>query len=243
MPEGPSIVILKEKVNYLKHRIVAEASGYADLDMGVIAHRKIMDFKSWGKHFLICFSDFVVRIHFGLFGSYQLHEPKKVNPKIALHFNDDDLYFYVCSVNRLDQPLDEIYDWEADVMGDHWKPAKALKKLHALGDKQIADVLLDQNIFSGVGNIIKNEVLYRCKVHPESLVGKIPEVKLKTIVKECRNYSFDFLKWKRNNELARHFEVYEQKKNKTSGEQVQRKATGKLKRGSYFIESVQKLYN
>lgn len=77
MPEGPSIVILKEKVNYLKQKIVAEASGYADLEMGAFEHRKIIDFKSWGKHFLICFSDFTIRIHFGLFGSYQLHEPKK----------------------------------------------------------------------------------------------------------------------------------------------------------------------
>jgi endonuclease-8 len=242
MPEGPSIAILKEKVNYLKHKIVAEASGYADLDMAAFEHRKIIDFKSWGKHFLVCFSDFTIRIHFGLFGSYQLHEPKKVNPKIAFHFNDDDLYFYVCTVKRLDQPLDELYDWETDVMGDNWKPAKALKRLRELGDKQIADVLLDQNIFSGVGNIIKNEVLYRCRMHPESLVGKIPEVKLKAIVKESRAYSFDFLKWRKNNELSRHFEVYEQKKNKGSGEHVQRKETGKSKRSSYFIESVQKLY-
>lgn len=243
MPEGPSIVILKEKVNYLKHKIVAEASGYADLDMEEVAHQKIIDFKSWGKHFLICFPDFSLRIHFGLFGTYQLHEPKKVNPKIALHFNGDDLYFYVCTVKRLDQKLDEIYDWEVDVMGDHWKPGKALTRLKAFENKQIADVLLDQDIFSGVGNIIKNEVLYRCRVHPESVVGKIPESKLKAIVKECRIYSFDFLKWRRNNELAQHFEVYEQKKNKGSGRTVLRKDTGKLKRSSYFIESVQKLYN
>lgn len=240
MPEGPSIVILKEKVNHLKHKIVAEASGYADLDMDAIAHKKISDFKSWGKHFLICFSDFTIRIHFGLFGGYQLHEPKKVNPKIALHFNDDAIYFYVCSVKLLDKPLDDIYDWEVDVMSDKWKPAKALKKLQDLGSKEIGDVLLDQNIFSGVGNIIKNEVLYRCKVHPESLIKKIPASKLSAIVQECREYSFDFLKWKKNNELSRHFEVYQQ--NKKAAKQVTRKDTGATRRSSYFVESVQKLY-
>jgi len=243
MPEGPSLVILKEKTAYLINKTVAEASGYAELDMDALSHKKIIDLKTWGKHFLICFSNFTIRIHFGLFGSYQLHEPKKkINPKLALHFHDDNLFFYVCTIKRLDQPLDELYDWEADVMGDRWKPAKALKKMKLLGDQMIGDVLLDQKIFAGVGNIIKNEVLFRCKVHPESLVKNIPEARLKSIVRECREYSFDFLRWKRNNELSRHFEVYEQKKNEASGKDVRRKETGKTRRSSYFIEKVQKLY-
>jgi endonuclease-8 len=61
----------------------------------------------------------------------------------------------------------------------------------------ICDVLLEQDIFAGVGNIIKNEVLYRVRVHPESLVGNIPPAKITSIIKEARQYSFDFLEWKR----------------------------------------------
>lgn len=242
MPEGPSIVILKEKIEYLKHKVVSEASGYADLNMEELSQRKIMDFKSWGKHFLICFSDFTIKIHFGLFGSYQFHEPRKVNPKIALHFNDDSVYFYVCTVKRLDQPLDEVYDWSADVMGDSFSVAKTLKKLQKVPDRMICDVLLDQNIFSGVGNIIKNEVLYRCGVQPESLVGKIPSAKLKAIVEESRTYSFDFLKWRKKNQLSRHYDVYRQEKARTTGKGVTRKDTGKTKRSSFFVEKEQKLY-
>jgi len=52
---------------------------------------------------------------------------------------------------------------------------------------------LDQNIFAGVGNIIKNEVLFRICVHPGSKVGKLPAKQLNALVKEARNYSFDFL--------------------------------------------------
>jgi endonuclease-8 len=243
MPEGPSIVILKEKISYLRNKVVLEADGYGKLDMEALSHKKILNFKSWGKHFFICFSEFTIRIHFGLFGSYQFHEPKKVNPKLALHFNDDAIYFYVCTVERIDQPLEELYDFEADVMSDQWKPAKALKKLEGKGDKMICDVLLDQKIFSGVGNIIKNEVLYRSRVHPESLVRNIPITKLKLIVKECRAYSFDFLKWKENDELAKHFEVYAQKNLRhLPAKTVIRKETGSTKRSSYFVETAQKLY-
>lgn len=243
MPEGPSIVILKEKIAYLKNKVVLEASGYGKLDMEALSHQKILSFKSWGKHFFICFSDFTIRIHFGLFGSYQFHEPKKVNPKLALHFNDDAVFFYVCTVEMIYQPLKDLYDFEADVMSEQWKPIKALRKLETKGDKMICDILLDQKIFSGVGNIIKNEVLYRAKVHPESVIKKIPTAKLKLIIKECRLYSFDFLKWKQNNELAKHFEVYEQKKLKQAPATiVLRKDTGTTKRSSYFVEKKQKLY-
>ncbi|MER3465444.1 MAG: endonuclease, partial [Chitinophagaceae bacterium] len=38
----------------------------------------------------------------------------------------------------------------------------------------VNDALLDQEIFSGVGNIIKNEVLYRIEVHPLSTIGALP---------------------------------------------------------------------
>ena len=61
----------------------------------------------------------------------------------------------------------------------------------------ICDALLDQQIFSGVGNIIKNEVLYRVKLHPENIIKDIPALKLSAVIKEARNYSFHFLKWKK----------------------------------------------
>lgn len=242
MPEGPSIIILKEKISYLKNKVVSEASGYAEIDKEALSHKKIIDFKSWGKHFFICFNDFTIRIHFGLFGSYQFHEPKKVNPKLALHFNDDHVYFYVCTVERLDAPLDELYDFTADIMSDQWDAAKALKKIKDLPDSQIADLLLDQKIFSGAGNIIKNEVLYRAGVHPESLASKIPAAKLKLIIEETRNYSFDFLKWKKADQLTKNFEVYSRKESRYSGKAVTKKDTGKSKRSSYFSDTEQKLY-
>ena len=64
-------------------------------------------------------------------------------------------------------------------------------------EEMACDVLLDQDISAGVSNIIKNEVLYRIKVHPASLVGNMSLVRQKKMIKEARNYSFDFLEWKK----------------------------------------------
>ena len=63
-------------------------------------------------------------------------------------------------------------------MADAWNPRAARRKLAAQPDTLAADALLDQHVFSGVGNIIKNEVLHRIRVHPESTVGALPSRKL-----------------------------------------------------------------
>ena len=78
-------------------------------------------------------------------------------------------------------------------------------------DTMVCDALLDQNVLSGVGNIIKNEVLYRIFLHPETLVGDIPPRKLTQLINESRNYSFDFLKWKKAYVLKKHWLAHTKK--------------------------------
>jgi endonuclease-8 len=56
----------------------------------------------------------------------------------------------------------------------------------------ICDILLNQSVFAGVGNIIKNEALFNGKVHPLSIAGKIPKTKLETIARAAREFSMLF---------------------------------------------------
>jgi formamidopyrimidine-DNA glycosylase len=48
---------------------------------------------------------------------------------------------------------------------------------------KIKIVLLDQTIIAGIGNIYSDESLWRAGIHPESIVNKIPEEKLKELYK------------------------------------------------------------
>lgn len=200
MPEGPSIVILRELIEnlHLEGAEIIEVSGNTKLDKDRVLHQKVISFKSWGKHFLICFSDFALRIHFMLFGTYRINEEKASTPRISLVFKNDVLNFYTCSLQFVEGDINQVYDWEADVLSDDWNPSKALKKVKEKEDVLVCDILLDQNTFAGVGNIIKNEVLYRIGVHPLCTVGSLSTPKLKELIKEARNYSFDFLHWKKS---------------------------------------------
>ncbi len=241
MPEGPSIIIAKERFRELEGKVILHATGSAKIDLSRLENKRIISFKSWGKHLLICFSDFTVRIHFLMFGTYLVNEQKSTPLKLGLSFKNDELNLYTCNVKILEGNLNLHYDWSADIMNDKWNNAKAKVKLKQIPEMQIADALMDQNIFSGVGNIIKNEVLYRVKIHPESLVGAIPSKKLNELLKQTVAYSFDFLKWKDENTLKKHWLIY-QKKQCECGGTVIKKQTGKMRRSSFICEKCQVKY-
>lgn len=137
MPEGPSIVILKEEVQPFIGKKIIKVEGNSKLDIQRLAGQKIVDFKSWGKHFLICFKNFTVRIHFMLFGSYRINEQKDAAPRLRLIFEKGEINFYACSVKFIEENLDEVYDWKADVMNDSWDPKAARQKFLATWEKLI----------------------------------------------------------------------------------------------------------
>src|SRR5690606_5454924 len=141
-------------------------------------------------------------------GTYRINESRTLPLRLGLTFDNGELNLYTSSLKYLEGNLDDIYDWKADVLSDHWNPKEAIKKLVRQPDTLVTDALLDQQIFAGVGNIIKNEVLYRTRVHPKSILRHLPLDKLLEQVEEARNYSFDFLKWKKAFVLRKHWLVY-----------------------------------
>jgi endonuclease-8 len=242
MPEGPSIVILKELVQPFKGKTIVSVEGNSKLDIGRMTGKKIVDFKSWGKHFLICFKDFSIRIHFMLFGSYRINEQKETKPRVSLYFETGHLNFYACSLQFIEEDPNKVYDWTADVMNDRWDRVKALKKLKEQPATMVCDALLDQNIFAGVGNIIKNEVLFRILVHPESNIGGLTKQKLNELVDQARLYSFDFLEWKKKYVLKKHWLAHTKKTCTRCNLPFIKKYAGTTKRRSFFCNNCQKFY-
>jgi len=241
MPEGPTIVILKEEVQKFEGKEVIAVTGNTKIDLDRLLHQKAT-FRTWGKHFLICFDGFTVRIHFLLFGSYLIDETKSAQIRLGLTFPNGQLNMYACGVKILEGDINELYDWREDVMNEAWSPKKAKAELKLLPNKMACDALLEQDVFSGVGNIIKNEVLYRIRVHPKSEIGKIPAKKINEMIEEAQNYSFDFLRWKKQNELKKHWLAHTKKTCKRCDLPMIKEYTGIKKRRSYFCENCQILY-
>lgn len=244
MPEGPSILILKEATQKFIGQEIISATGNAKIDKDELPGLTFEEYKIYGKQSYLVFGEAVIRVHLLLFGSYSMDEQTKPDRQLRLHlkFANGDLFFYSCSVRLLERDVLKEIDWNADVLSDEWKPLKARKKLKLQPERMVCDVLLDQNIFSGVGNIIKNEVLYRIRVHPESLVGKLPPKKLSALIFEARNYSFDFLRWKKEYVLKKNWLVHTNKTCPKCGQPLSKNQLGISNRRSFYCEKDQKLY-
>jgi len=245
MPEGPSIFILKEAITPLcKKKKIKRAFGNAKIDMAQLIGKEVTDVRCWGKQLLIYTEDAIIRIHLLMFGSYSIDDNNKParSLRLALEFSKHTIYFYTCSVRLLSKDADQLYDWQADVLNNKWDPLNARKKLKANPNEMVCDVLLDQQIFSGVGNIIKNEVLYRIKLHPENLIKNIPSLKLSSLIKEARNYSFDFLKWKKEFTLKKHWLAHTKKICLRCNLPIIKKYCGKTKRRTFFCTGCQVQY-
>jgi endonuclease VIII len=245
MPEGPSMVIIKETITpFFKGKKIISARGNAKIDMAQLGNKKIRDIRTWGKQLFFMLPNCQVGIHFLLFGSYSMDEQTRPDRSLRLALKTDkhSLYFYTCSVRILPEDVDDMYDWEADVLSDRWNPVRARKKLKDIPGTMVCDALLDQQIFSGVGNIIKNEVLYRLRLHPETKIKNIPPRKLTDLVKEARNYSYDFLRWKKELTLKKHWQAYSKKTCNRCNLPLARKNTGKTERSSFYCNKCQIKY-
>lgn len=244
MPEGPSIFILKEETIFLEGQKVLSSGGYSKIDHKRLNGKKITGIKSWGKHYLICFDGFYLRIHLMMFGSYRINERKEGSePALRLVFKRPELNFYTCSVKMNEGRPDEVYDWTSDLMSPEWNARRALKKLRQLkAGTGVCDVLLDQEIFSGSGNIIKNEVLHRIRVHPYSTVDALPAAKLRAMAKEAPDYSRDFYTWKKQFVLRKHWMIYKKPVCGRCGHPSEKEHLGKGKRLTFFCSNCQVLY-
>lgn len=97
MPEGPSIVILKEQAAVFGGKKVLRVAGNSKQPISRALNQTVRSIRSWGKHFLIEFSGYSIRIHMLLFGSYRINDDKSAQPRLS-HASAWDSAAATCSI-------------------------------------------------------------------------------------------------------------------------------------------------
>ncbi len=93
MPEGPSIVILREAAARFRGQTVRQVTGNSSLDLGRMQGRPVVALRRWGKHFLVEFRGFSLRVHLLMLGSYRIDERKPTPARASLQFDCGELNF------------------------------------------------------------------------------------------------------------------------------------------------------
>jgi endonuclease-8 len=243
MPEGPQMVFIKEQLEQFKGQLLIEAAGKAkDMPFETMKGQVLTDIKTFGKELFFCFPEYTIRIHLLLFGKYAIDEELNRQLHLGLKFENGEANFYACSCKFITVPLSNMYDWSTDVMNEAFDREQAFLKLSAKPEKLICEALLDQDILAGVGNKIKNEVLFKRQIHPESVVGKIPAEVLKKMIDDCVTLSFDYLSWRREGIENEHWQVYKKKECCRDHIPLQIVKIGHSQRSCYFCDRCQHLY-
>ena len=242
--EGPSLYLAANQLKPFRGKTVLSVSGNTKIEKERIVDKKVKSIFPWGKHLIIQFDTFALRTHFLLFGAFEAEVnnatltgdyKRAYTPRLQLDFDNGNIKMFNCSVKFLETGNAKAsYDFTVDIMSPKWDPDKAFDSIYAKPGAEIADILLDQEIFAGVGNIIKNEVLWRVRIHPATKVKEITPSELKELIAETRKFSLLFYKWRKVFLLRKHLDIYQKSICPRCGAKVKREKTGKRNRISHF---------
>ncbi len=247
--EGPSLHLAAAQLKPFIGKRVRSVTGNTSIPMERLKDETVRDIFAWGKHLVLQCGDFALRVHFLLFGSFEADVDGSTmtgdyqrtrTPRLALKFPNGELRLFACSIKFIEgRKVRRSYDFSIDIMSRAWDPDHALVQLKTHEDQQIADVLLDQEVFAGVGNIIKNEVLWLAGTHPEMTVEQLSARERKGIIAHARAFSLQFLAWRKVFALKKKLRIHRRSACPTCGGPVTHKKTGARQRMSHFCPRCQ----
>jgi endonuclease-8 len=151
-----------------------------------------------GKHVLMRFSgDLLLRTHMRMNGSWHIYRPgerwqrARRDMRIVVATQTfEAVAFNVPVAEFLDQRnerrQEDLRKMGPDLLGESFDEEEALRRFRERGGDEIADVLLNQRVVAGAGNVYKSEVLFLCRVNPFTKAGAVPAEQLQCILRTAR---------------------------------------------------------
>lgn len=194
MPEGDTILKLALRIGPMLRgkTLVDVACRWPRLVEGARG-LVVDDVRAQGKHMLVVLSDgSALRVHLGMTGSWRRTDPDEPLGRsekflgLLLATDEDVLACYrPAEVERVDPralPTHEgLTRLGPDLLVDPLDLDEVVRRARLHDDEAIADVLLDQSVAAGVGNVYKSETLFVERVDPFTPVRALDDAKLRSI--------------------------------------------------------------
>lgn len=259
MPEAPEIFYLKEllKTKILEHKIT-EIISNTQSEVELPKESKVIDCDCKGKLLWIQTKDYYIHLHMMISGWLVFEKPKIYKYEFVFDnmtiYMDDTRRFSKVSIVETEDNHNKIINklglsfLKGEVSEDNF--VEVVSK----SSKNISALLLDQKIFCGVGNYIRNEALYLVKIHPAKKSKEIKESDIKKLYDKIKFIMFsnlyemlelDKLKIPKNIkkiapeklEVPYKYKVYDRETDKLGNKITKEKIAG---RWSYYVKSIQK---
>ena len=217
--------------------------------------KKVTDVKTLGKELFIIFDhELCLRIHFLMDGYVSFNnqlpgfgsrnkEPQKA--RLELTLSQDIVGFYLCSVETRERE-ETMERWRTNINLDvcwHLFDAPRVADIILSEDNKerlVADVVMDQQILPGVGNIIKNEGCFDAAVNPLTKIKDLTREHVVHLIKMLRDFSLLFYDCRKTGKaLHKHYKMYRFSECGECGGKVTKCKPGEYERGTYFCASCQ----
>jgi len=241
MPEFPEVYTITQNLKDLIESSVLEKIEYLDYHPNVpkieeikaLENQKISKVSNVSKNILIEIENNFLRIHLGMTGRIR-YSQEKTNfgwDKIRFEFGKGGEKFFL-------NFTDTRKFGKISLHPSHPLPNKGLNPLNYSEDeesvltskimksnKEIKDLILDQALISGLGNIYSNDTLFHAGINPQKTGSSLSEFQIKNIIKSANFILNEGIKHKgsslydkmytdiygKEGNYQNHFQVYNQK--------------------------------
>lgn len=165
-----------------------------------ITGRTVDSVSSMGKHLLMRLSDaLVLRTHLRMNGSWHIYRPgerwqrPRRDMRILLATADFEAVGFNIPVAEFIEERHlprhrELRELGSDLLSEDFDEAETVARIQAHRTTAIGDVLLNQRVLAGIGNVYKSEVLFACRVNPFLAAGSLDAATVHMLVRTARKF-------------------------------------------------------
>lgn len=190
MPEGDTVHLAATRLHdafagHVLERAELRVPRLATVDL---RGRTVERVEARGKHLLIRLSDdLTLHTHFKMEGSWKI---ARGTASVGASRDDVRAVLGTATTTAIGLRLAIVEVWpgerEASILGhlgpdplrDDWDADEALRRFVAAGTREVGEVLLDQSVIAGPGNVYKSEICFLRGLHPRASVSSITRPEL-----------------------------------------------------------------
>jgi endonuclease VIII len=178
MPEGHTLhrLALEVEAAFAGRRVaVTSPQGRFAESAALLDGTTVVGAEAAGKHlFVELAGERVVHVHLGLIGRFDVHTGVDEVPppvgQVRLRLATEDAYAdlrgaIVCDLVTVERRSEVVGRLGPDPLRHDADPLRAWARI-SRSDRPIGDLLMDQEVLAGVGNVYRAEVLFRHRMHP-----------------------------------------------------------------------------
>ena len=194
MPEGPEVKIfverLSQKFKFFQVKSVEVLSGRylrkPISNLQLLLDKKINSINCKGKFIWFDLGNTIIFNTLGMTGSWSNVKSKHSRISISFYENDT-LYFNdirnfgTFQIKTKKELLKKLNTLGPDMLSSPCTKEEFVKLLRKKNNKNICDVIMNQNVISGVGNYIKAESLWYSRIYPHSFIKDLTDKNLETL--------------------------------------------------------------